>query len=145
MTVGERVLECAKNAGITQSELAEQLGINQASVSLWGKNGSPRLDKIPELSAILGVSVEYLLTGASVVPFPAGLSAPASASSPSAPLSSEVDRLRSELSRSAQTIDSLNGYIALLEEKLAAAGSGRPRMAAPADAAPGRPPPSGCG
>ncbi|MDR2693190.1 MAG: helix-turn-helix domain-containing protein [Chitinispirillales bacterium] len=63
MTVGERVLYLAKREGFTQTTLAERLGINQSSVSLWGKGNDPRMDKIPQLAKLLRVSEQYLLCG----------------------------------------------------------------------------------
>lgn len=50
-----------KQAGISQKELAQRLGVNQASVCLWesGKN-SPRVGRLQKIAEILGCTVEDL-------------------------------------------------------------------------------------
>lgn len=50
-----------KQAGISQKELAQRLGVNQASVCLWesGKN-SPRVGRLQKIAEILGCTVEEL-------------------------------------------------------------------------------------
>lgn len=64
MTVGERILVAARVKGVTQAELAEKLGLTQTAVSSWKKEGrNPPSKHIPEIARVLGVSVEYLMTG----------------------------------------------------------------------------------
>jgi len=63
MTIGERILEAAKQKKLSQGELSKMLGISQASVSAWKTGSVPSSDKIVPLAEILGVSIEYLLTG----------------------------------------------------------------------------------
>jgi transcriptional regulator with XRE-family HTH domain len=64
MGIGERVLRVAKDRGISQTQLSQQLGLNPSTVSLWGREGrSPNIDDIPNIARILGVSLEYLFTG----------------------------------------------------------------------------------
>jgi len=63
MAIGQRILQTAKRAGISQTVLARKLGIGQTAVSMWGKGGAPSIDKIIPLAEILGVSIEYLFTG----------------------------------------------------------------------------------
>jgi len=50
-----------KNAGLTQTELAEQLGVSQVTIVHYeqGKK-KPEMDKVPKLAKILGVSIEEL-------------------------------------------------------------------------------------
>ena len=49
---------------MTQKELADKLGIGDKAVSKWEcGQGCPDLSTLPELAAILGVSMENLLTG----------------------------------------------------------------------------------
>lgn len=62
--IGKFIATCRKEKGITQSVLAEKLGISDRAVSKWetGKN-MPDSGSMLELCSILGVSVNELLTG----------------------------------------------------------------------------------
>ena len=53
-----------KQQGMTQEQLGERLGVTNKTVSRWetGKY-MPDLDKLQELSAILGISIHELLAG----------------------------------------------------------------------------------
>ena len=53
-----------KQQGMTQEQLGESLGVTNKTVSRWetGKN-MPDIDKLQELSAILGISINELLAG----------------------------------------------------------------------------------
>jgi len=63
-SIGERVKLKRKQLGITQLELANKLNITDRAVSKWEQNeGNPDITLIPNISQILGVSIEYLLTG----------------------------------------------------------------------------------
>jgi transcriptional regulator with XRE-family HTH domain len=54
----------AKSKGFSQTDLAEKLGIKPAAVSAWGKEGlNPSAKRLPEIAEILGVTVNYLITG----------------------------------------------------------------------------------
>ena len=47
---------------IKQKELADIMGVSQATISMWEKNASePDIDKIRRLSNYFGVSTDYLL------------------------------------------------------------------------------------
>jgi len=53
-----------KAKSLSQKELAEKIGLRRPSISDWKKNGTyPYADVAIEISRILGVSVEYLITG----------------------------------------------------------------------------------
>lgn len=58
----DRLTELRKKRGLTQKELAEQIGIKQNSYSDWetGKN-EPSLDNIIKLAKIFNVTTDYLL------------------------------------------------------------------------------------
>ena len=63
-TLGARIAELRKEKGLTQEELAKQLGISSQAVSKWEKDIScPEIMILPSLAKILGVSIETLLTG----------------------------------------------------------------------------------
>ena len=62
--IGKFIAECRKAKKITQSKLAEQLGVTDRSVSNWenGKN-MPDLSLLKPLSEILDISINELLCG----------------------------------------------------------------------------------
>ena len=62
--IGKFIAKCRKTKKITQSELAEQLGITNRSVSNWetGKN-MPDLSLFKPLCEILGITINELLSG----------------------------------------------------------------------------------
>ncbi len=62
--IGKFIAECRKAKGITQSDLAEQLGVTDRSVSNWetGKN-MPDLSLFKPLCEILCISINELLSG----------------------------------------------------------------------------------
>lgn len=62
MILGDKISSMRKQNGWSQEELAEKLDISRQSVSKWESGTSiPDLDKIIKLSAIFGVSTDYLL------------------------------------------------------------------------------------
>ncbi len=66
MNMGERITELRKSKGLSQEELAEQLGVSRQSVSKWETGVStPDTDKALAMSRIFGVTADFLLTGES--------------------------------------------------------------------------------
>ena len=62
ITMGKIIATLRKEKGMTQKELADQLGITDKAVSKWERDASfPDTATIPKLAEILGVSVEELL------------------------------------------------------------------------------------
>ena len=61
---GKFICSARKQLGMTQEQLGEHLGVTNKTVSRWetGKY-MPDIDKLQELSAILGISVNELLAG----------------------------------------------------------------------------------
>ena len=65
MNVPERIQELRKHKGISQEELANELGVSRQAVSKWESGQSfPELDNIVALSDFFGVSADYILKGA---------------------------------------------------------------------------------
>ena len=61
---GRFIAECRKAHGLTQAQLAEKLGITDRAVSKWETGRSmPDAGLMLELAALLGISVNELLTG----------------------------------------------------------------------------------
>lgn len=61
-TLGDRIKFHRKQLGLTQEQLAEQLGVSPQAVSKWENNLScPDISILPELAAIFGISVDALL------------------------------------------------------------------------------------
>ncbi len=60
--VGKRITEGRRAKGMTQMALADALGISYQTVSSW-ENGRtmPDISKLPEISEILGISVDEIL------------------------------------------------------------------------------------
>ena len=62
---GVRLHALREAAGLTQQQVAEQLGITQASYALWERrNVALRADQLARLAEILSVSTDALIVGA---------------------------------------------------------------------------------
>ena len=60
----ERLERLIKEKGLTQVAVADSVGIRRPTISDWKKNGSyPTADVAVKIARLLGVSVEYLVTG----------------------------------------------------------------------------------
>ena len=58
------IKKAREKAGLTQQDLADELGVGQSTVAMWETQKSlPRTDKLPELSKILGCTIDELLKG----------------------------------------------------------------------------------
>lgn len=60
--LAESIRQRRERAGLMPEELAESLGVSRAIVFAW-ENGSksPSIDKLPEIAAVLGISVRTLM------------------------------------------------------------------------------------
>ncbi|MDE5862688.1 MAG: helix-turn-helix domain-containing protein, partial [Ruminococcus sp.] len=59
MILADKIIELRKKAGMSQDELAEQMGVSRQSVSKWeGAQSIPDLNKILKMSEIFGVSTD---------------------------------------------------------------------------------------
>lgn len=62
MTLGEKIQQLRKAAGISQEQLAEQLDVSRQSISKWELNDAvPEISKIIMLSELFSVSTDELL------------------------------------------------------------------------------------
>lgn len=58
------IKELRERAGFTQAEVAEAVGVTQSTVSQWeGGKTYPNIAKLRKLAAVLGCSVDDLLSG----------------------------------------------------------------------------------
>lgn len=62
MTIADKLKEARKNAGLTQTELAEKLCVSRQAITKWetGK-GIPDVDNLRIISKVLNVSIDFLL------------------------------------------------------------------------------------
>lgn len=64
MSVGERILELRKAAGISQLDISRALDISRQAVSKWENDASsPDVMNLIKLADLLDTDVEYLATG----------------------------------------------------------------------------------
>ena len=62
MTLGEKIKEARKNAGLTQEQLAQKLVISRQAITKWESDkGLPDIQNLKALAELLNVSVDYLL------------------------------------------------------------------------------------
>ena len=63
-TIGNRIAKFRKAKGMTQEDLANQLGVSSQAVSKWENDAScPDISLLPQLGRVLGVTTDELLTG----------------------------------------------------------------------------------
>lgn len=61
-TLGKRIMTNRKRLGLTQDQLAEQLGVTAQAVSKWENDQScPDISILPQLAEIFGISTDSLL------------------------------------------------------------------------------------
>ena len=65
MSINARVRQARKAAGISQSRLAQILGVTRSACSQWesAQGTTPRRERLEQLASLLGVSYEWLATG----------------------------------------------------------------------------------
>lgn len=58
------IKKAREKVGLTQQELANELGVVQSTVAMWEtQNSLPRADKLPALAKVLGCTIDELLKG----------------------------------------------------------------------------------
>ena len=64
MSIGERITELRKQAGLSQGQLATSIDVSRQAVSKWENDLSiPDPSKIIQLAELLDTDIEYLSTG----------------------------------------------------------------------------------
>lgn len=64
-TFGDRLAAAREAAGLSQTSLAQKLGVKPATVDCWEHDTKePRANRLQMMSGILSVSMTWLLTGA---------------------------------------------------------------------------------
>ena len=72
MEFSEKLTALRKQAGLSQEQLANRLGVTRQSVSKWESGAAlPELVKLISLSEMFGVSVDYLVKDRMEEPTPA--------------------------------------------------------------------------
>ncbi len=62
MDISEKILKLRKANNLTQEQLAEQLQVSRQAVSKWESGQAiPESDKLPALSDLFHVTIDYLL------------------------------------------------------------------------------------
>ena len=62
MILADKIINLRKRNGMSQEELAEEIGVSRQAISKWESGGSiPDLDRIIKMSEVFGVSTDFLL------------------------------------------------------------------------------------
>jgi len=65
MNIADRIQYLRKASGLSQEELADQIGVSRQAISKWESAQSlPEIDKVIALSTFFEVTTDYILTGA---------------------------------------------------------------------------------
>lgn len=63
MTFAEKLKSIRKQAGMTQEQLAEKLGVSRQAVTKWETDaGVPDIENIKAISAMFDISIDELLS-----------------------------------------------------------------------------------
>ena len=69
MNVADRIQSLRKSKGISQEQLADDLGVSRQAVSKWeSEQSTPDMDKIVLMSDYFEVTTDYILKGIEPVP-----------------------------------------------------------------------------
>lgn len=62
MTLGEKIKEARKKAGLTQEQFAEKIFVSRQAVTKWESDkGTPDVENLKAISKLLNVSIDFLL------------------------------------------------------------------------------------
>ena len=63
LEIGQKIKQLRLHRGITQEQLGQSLGLTGQAISKWESNTTmPDIQLLPELSALLGVSIDALFS-----------------------------------------------------------------------------------
>ena len=63
-SIGKLIAVVRKERGFTQLQLAQLLNVSDKAISKWESDkGNPDITCVPLIAEVLGVSIDYLLTG----------------------------------------------------------------------------------
>lgn len=69
MTLSDKIFSCRRRLGLSQEQLAEQLGVSRQAVSKWETGeATPELGKLAQLAATFGVTADWLLSEEETMP-----------------------------------------------------------------------------
>jgi transcriptional regulator with XRE-family HTH domain len=109
MTLGSRIAEARRSAGLTQEQLGERVGAVQTAVAKWeGGDNEPSLAALTRIAAATGRPVEWIAFG--VAPPSAVFDGPAL-------LSALVERLMHQHAEVMTAISELAERLGKLEER----------------------------
>ena len=70
MTLGEKIKEARKEAGLSQEQLAEKMSVSRSAIAKWETDkGIPDVNNLKVMSQLLGVSIDYLLDDGEKISF----------------------------------------------------------------------------
>lgn len=116
-TFGDRLAGAREAAGLSQKELATQIGVKTDVIRAWEEDRKePRANRLQMLSGLLGISLSWLLTGEGE-----GLDAPSDASEISEDVSALLAEFRGLRAQLVQTSEKLGQ----LEKRLRSTIKGR--------------------
>jgi transcriptional regulator with XRE-family HTH domain len=86
-TIGERIAHARRMSGLSAAALGERAGLSKAIVAMLegGQRENPHVNTVSAIARILGVRVEWLISGTGDTPDPAAVKAATEASAESAP------------------------------------------------------------
>ena len=103
-TFGDRLAAAREAAGLDQSALAEQLGVQVDTVDAWENDlREPRANRVQILSGLLGVTLTWLLTGTGEGPSADDAELPKS----SADILAQIRQVRAAMSQNAERLGQL--------------------------------------
>ncbi|MBE7212529.1 MAG: helix-turn-helix transcriptional regulator [Gluconacetobacter diazotrophicus] len=62
-SVGARIRLLRQRRGMTQGQLAGELGVSRSAIALWETDRGGETNHLTEIAATLGVKVDFFLTG----------------------------------------------------------------------------------
>lgn len=109
-TFGDRLAGARENAGMTQLQLSERLGVKQSTLRSWEDDiAEPRANRLSMLAGLLNVSMGWLINGTGD-----GVDAPDGSESPSDTMRTLMIEIRAARAQMLQSAE----HLARIEKKL---------------------------